>query len=83
MAHYMKLLARKGQVTVLEHAGGKTTVALQPFSESRSIVTLQSKANVGILLWELHQICKNLPERQPDEIVMRGQNQVKPSDRNE
>ena len=57
----MKILARKGDVTIVEHAGRKTTVAIQPFSGA-GIVTLQGWTTKDQLLAELCQMCKNWPD---------------------
>ena len=57
----MKMLARKGEVTVVEHTGKKTTVALQPFSGA-GVVTLQGWTTKDQLLAELYHMCENWPD---------------------
>jgi hypothetical protein len=56
---YMKILARKGEVTILEHVGGKTIVAIRA---SGNVATLKGAAGADQLLAELCQICKNWPD---------------------
>ena len=61
MKDYLKILARKGEVTVVEHVGGKTMVALQPFSGA-GVVVLQGLTTKDQLLAEICQICRNWPD---------------------
>ncbi len=63
MTDYMKMLARKGEVTVVEHIGGKTIVALQT---PAGILTLEGGAK-DQLLAELCQMCRNYPDQSPGE----------------
>ena len=55
---YMKALARKGEVTIVEHAGGKTIVALRT---SAGIVTLTGGTK-DQLIAELSKMCQNYPD---------------------
>ena len=55
------MLARKGEVTVVEQAGKKTTVALQPFSGAGDL-TLQGWTTKEQLLAELYHMCRDWPD---------------------
>jgi hypothetical protein len=59
MQDYMKALARKGDITVLEH-GRKTIVALQL---GAGVVTLEGATGADQLVAELYQMCKHWPDR--------------------
>jgi hypothetical protein len=58
MKDYMRILARKGEVTIVEHVGGKTMVALRA---AGNVVTLEG-GQKDQLVAELCQICKNWPD---------------------
>lgn len=53
----MRALTRKGEVTILEHVGGKTIVR----AASGSILTLEGGEKERLIA-ELCQICKNWPD---------------------
>lgn len=55
----MRALTRKGEVTILEHVGGKTIVAVR--AASGSILTLEGGEKERLIA-ELCQICKNWPD---------------------
>ena len=57
---HMKALSRKGDVTIVEHAGKKTSVSLQPFSGA--VVVLQGWTTKEQLLKELCQMCRDYPD---------------------
>jgi hypothetical protein len=59
MKDYMKMLARKGAVTIVEHVGGKTMVAIQ--LSCGNIVTLEGGTK-DRLLAELYYMCKGWPD---------------------
>jgi hypothetical protein len=57
---YATLLAKKGDLTILERPKGKIAVALK---YSGQVVTLEGKTTKEQLLNELFHVCKNLPDR--------------------
>jgi hypothetical protein len=58
MSDHLKALARKGVVTVVEHDGGKTIVAIQ---SGGNVVTLEGGRKEQLLA-ELCQIVRNWPD---------------------
>jgi hypothetical protein len=62
MKDHMKALAKKGDVTIVERAGRKTTVAIQPFSGA-GVVTLQGWTTKDQLLAELCHIVQDWPDQ--------------------
>ena len=54
----MKILARKGEVTIVEHVGRKTIVALKT---AAGVVTLTGGTK-DQLVAELCQMCQNYPD---------------------
>ena len=58
---YMKALAKKGEVTIVEHVDGKTMVALQSFSGA-GVVVLQGWTTKDQLVAELCQMCQDYPD---------------------
>ena len=60
MTDHMKALARKGEVTIVEHAGKKTTVALR--THAGGVVTLQGWTTANQLIMELSQMCEDYPD---------------------
>ena len=64
---YMRQLARKGKVTVVEHTGGKTQVAIQAYG---GVVTLEGGTKES-LLKEMCQMTRNWPDTpsgQPEQL---------------
>jgi len=59
MKEPIELLARKGSVTVVEHTGGKTIVAIE--LSCGNILTLEG-ADKDTLIAELRQMVKNWPD---------------------
>jgi hypothetical protein len=67
MMDHMKTLSRKGEVTIVEHAGGKAIVAVK--TVSGDVVTLKGGTK-DQLLAELCQIVKNWPDMpSPQRII--------------
>jgi hypothetical protein len=66
----MRELARKGNVTVVEHEGGKTTVAIQA---GHSVLTLENGPK-DKLIAELCSIVRNWPDmpREEERHASRG-----------
>lgn len=65
---YAKALAKKGDVTVVEHVGGKTTVAIQACG---GVLTLEGKtAGKNKLLAELFQMVEHWPDA-PEPLASR------------
>jgi hypothetical protein len=62
MKDYMKMLARKGTVTIVKHTrrNKKNGVKLQ--LPSGDVVALSAKVPIDQLLAELCQMCKNWPD---------------------
>jgi len=56
----MKALARKGEVTILEHVGGKTMVKLQ--TSSGNVAVLEGATSADQLLAELCQMFQDWPD---------------------
>jgi hypothetical protein len=56
----MKALAKKGEVTIVEHVGGKTTVVLQT---SRGVISLEGGTK-DQLITELLRVCRNYPDNE-------------------
>jgi hypothetical protein len=68
MEHYMRALARKGKLTIVERANGKAIVAIQA---SGSVVTLEH-ASKDQLIRELYQIVRNWPDIEEEAYAHRG-----------
>ena len=58
MTDHMKALARKGEVTIVEH-GGKTIIALKT---SAGVVSLEGGTK-DQLIAELSKMCQNYPDK--------------------
>ena len=58
MTDHLKALARKGEVTILEHVGGKTIVALKT---PAGVVSLEGGTK-DQLIAELSKMCQNYPD---------------------
>jgi hypothetical protein len=61
VSNCLTILARKGEVTVLEHVGGKTIVAIQAYG---GVLTLEGGTK-DKLIEELCQMCKHWPDVPP------------------
>ena len=55
MKNYMEILSRKGEVTVVEHTGGKTIVAIEAYG---GVLTLEG-TSAEQLLSELCRMTEN------------------------
>ena len=71
MTDYLKMLSRKGEVTILKRDGGKTIVAIE---SPAGVLTLEgairtpagdlpSRASVDQLLSELYQLVQDWPDK--------------------
>jgi hypothetical protein len=58
MTDHMKALARKGEITVVEHVGGRTIVVLKT---SAGVISLEGGTK-DQLIAELLRVCRNYPD---------------------
>jgi hypothetical protein len=65
MKNYLEILARKGDVTIVEHAGGKTIIAVEACG---NVMTLEG-GQKDQLLAEMCAIFKNWPDAFPEKRI--------------
>lgn len=61
MKNYLKALARKGEVTIVEHTGGKTIIALK--TPTGGVISLEAWATKDQLIVELSKVCEDYPDK--------------------